>query len=61
MVTGKRFVLIMILYTSQKSTIDIVFFSVLSRLETSIFGTIFPFKKTYVPFITLLFQRNFRV
>ena len=26
MVTGKRFVLIMILYTSQKSTIDIVFF-----------------------------------
>ena len=45
MVTGKRFVLIMILYTSQKSTIDIVFFSVLSRLETSIFGTMFSFPK----------------
>ena len=43
MATEKRFVLIMILYTSQKSTIDIVFFSVLSRLETSIFGTIFSF------------------
>ena len=45
MATEKRFVLIMILYTSQKSTIDIVFFSFLSHLETRIFGSIFSFEK----------------
>ena len=62
MVTGKRFVLIMILYTSQKSTIDIVFFFPFFRIWKQVFLEVFfPLKKTYVPFITLLFQRNFRV
>ena len=61
MVTGKRFVLIMILYTSQKSTIDIVFFPFFRVWKQVFLELFFPLKKTYVPFITLLFQRNFRV
>ena len=60
MATEKRFVLIMILYTSQKSTIDIVFFSVLSRLETSIFGTIFSFQKNLCSIYYIIVSKEFQ-
>ena len=45
MVTGKRFVLIMILYTSQKSTIDIVFFPFFRVWKQVFLELFFPFKK----------------
>ena len=60
MVTGKRFVLIMILYTSQKSTIDIVFFSVLSHLETRIFGSIFSFEKNLCSIYYIIVSKEFQ-
>ena len=61
MATEKRFVLIMILYTSQKSTIDIVFFfSFLSHLETSIFGSIFSFEKNLCSIYYIIVSKEFQ-
>ena len=61
MATEKRFVLILILYNSQKSTIDIVFFfSFLSHLETSIFGSIFSFEKNLCSIYYIIVSKQFQ-
>ena len=61
MATEKRFVLILILYNSQKSTIDIVFFfPFLSHLETSIFGSIFSFEKNLCSIYYIIVSKEFQ-
>ena len=60
MATEKRFVLIMILYTSKKSTIDIVFFSFLLHLETRIFGSIFSFEKNLCSIYYIIVSKQFQ-